>query len=145
MNSSGPTPDPAASSSVNTRGQLTQSRCRGGASNIISSNSTTFEGSCSALGYILGMRVEKFQRKLPFHQFTENVYFYTVAEYKDGINLYPLFKHFEDPMDNLASEIPIKPEIDKDANPAIAEAEKEVLKKEIKQFVQRKLTLRRNM
>ena len=143
--SSGPNPDPVPSSTTNTRGRSTQNRRRGGTNNINPSNPTTFEGSCSALGRVLGMRVERFQRKLPFHQFTEKVYFYIVAEYKDGSDLYPLFKHFEDPMDALANEMPVKPEVFEDTNPSIVEAEKEVFKEEIKQFVQRKLTLRRNM
>ena len=48
-------------------------------------------------------------------------------------------------MDALANEMPVKPEVFEDTNPSIVEAEKEVFKEEIKQFVQRKLTLRRNM
>ena len=145
VTNSGPNPDPAPSSTANVRGRSTQNRRRGGTNNVNPSNPTTFEGSCNALGCVLGMQVERFQRKLHFHQFMEKVYFYIVAEYKDGSDLYPLFKHFEDPMDFLASEMPVKPEISEDTDPSIAKAEKEVFKKEIKQFVQRKLNLRRNM
>ena len=65
------------------------------------------------------MRVERFQRKLPFLQFTEKVYFYIGVEYKDGSDLYHLFKHFDDPVDFLASEMPVKPEISEDADPSI--------------------------
>ena len=126
--SSGPTTDPATNSTANARGWSTQNRRREGSNNVTPSNPTTFEGSCNALGCVLGMRVERFQRKLPFHQFTKKVYFYIVAEYKDGNNIYPLFKRFEDPMDFLASEMPVKPEISEGTDPAIAEAEKEVFK-----------------
>ena len=107
VTSSGPNPDPVPSSTANARGRSTQNRQRGGTNNVNPSNPTTFEGSCNALGCVLDMIVERFQRKLPFHQFTEKVYFYIVAEYKDGSDLYPLFKHFKDPMDALASEMPV--------------------------------------
>ena len=145
MITSGATPEPATSSSAVPRNRPNQNRRRGGTNNITPSNHSNFDGSCSTLNCVLGMRIEKLQNKLPFHQFTEKIYYHIVAEYKDGSDMYPLFKHLKDPYTDLSSYMPIKGELDPDEDAAVVEAEREIYKEEIKQFVQRKLTLRRNI
>ena len=57
------------------------------------------------------IRVEKFDKKLPYHQFIEKVYFYMVSNYKDGGDLYPLFTSLIYPLNTLVTQHrPIKPE-----------------------------------
>ena len=66
------TPDLARSSTTHWN-RSGQSRCAE-KHNVISTNLVTYEGECKNLGFILGLRVEGFNKKLPFHQFVEKVY-----------------------------------------------------------------------
>lgn len=91
------------------------------------------------------MWAEKLHKKLSFHQFTEEAYYHIVSEYKDGGDLFSLFKHLGNPYNDLAKDMPIKPELDKEGDQSVVETENEIYKEEIKQFVQHKLKLRRNM
>ena len=143
---SGAVPDPIPSSSTSQRPRQGNGRRRTGGNNIISSNPITYEGSDPTLGYVLAMRVEKFHKKLPFHQFTEKAYYHMVATVKDGADLYPLFKELKDPQsDLLKNNMPVKPDLDEDEEDSVVETETAIYNEEIKQFVQRKLNLRRNM
>ena len=110
----------------------------------VQANPTNFEGSSGTLNCVLGMKAEKLHKKLPFHQFSEKVYYHIVSEYKDGGDLYSLFKNLGDPYDDIAKDMPVKPELDDDEDQSVIDTENEIYKEEIKQFVQRKLTLRRN-
>ena len=143
VTSSNPTPDTTTSRPPQTR------RRNNNNINVLSTNPAGYEGECPAHGSILGMRVEKFHKKLPFHQFTEKTYFYIVTNYKDGGDLYPLFNGMEDPLKVLIKRHkPVKPEPssdEEDDDSSLDSVDKEIYREEVKQFVQRKLNLRRNM
>ena len=70
-------------------------------SNSSVSNPSNYEGECSDLGVILALRIERFNKKIPFHQFIEKVYFYIVTNFKDGGDLYPLFHGLTNPVELL--------------------------------------------
>ena len=91
------------------------------------------------------MRVEQLNKKLPFHQFVEKVYYHAVTTYKDGGDLHPLFFEFENPLNSLVNKHwPIKREPVDYKDETVDEVDLEIYKEEIKQFMQRKLNLRRN-
>ncbi len=126
------TPDVVTSSSSAGRGRV-QNRRRN--TTHIQSNATNFEGSSGTLNCALGMKAEKLHKKLPFHQFSKKVYYHIVSEYKDGGDLYSLFKNLGDLYDDIAKDMPIKPELDDDEDQSVIDTEKEIYKEEIKQFV----------
>ena len=96
-------------------------------------NAANFEGDCPTLSAVLGLRVERLNKKLPFHQFIEKVYYLVVSTYKDGGDLHPLFFDLESPLDSLVSKHrPIKPEpVDKE-DETVDEVDHEIYKEEIK-------------
>ena len=68
-----------------------------------------------------------------------------MSEYKDSGDLYSLFKNLGNPYDDIARDMPIKPDLDDDEEQSVIDTENKIYMEEIKQFVQHKLTLRRNM
>ena len=113
--------------------------------NINPTNAANLEGDCPSLSAVLGLRVERLNKKLPFHQFTEKVYFHAFSTYKDGGDLHPLFFDFDDPLNSLVTKHrPINPEPISNEDESIDEVDPEIYKEEIKQFIQRKLNLQRN-
>ena len=71
---------------------------------VILTNPVNYEGETKGVGAVVGLRYEKFHKKLPFSQFVDKVYFYVISNYKHGGDLKPIFKNLEDPM----SEFEIK-------------------------------------
>ena len=65
---------------------------------VISSNSIGYNGETKGVGAVLGLRYEKFNKKLPFSQFVDKVYYYVISNFKDGGDLKPIFKKLQDPM-----------------------------------------------
>ena len=109
------------------------------------SNLSTFKGECSDLGVILALQIEHFNKKLPFHQFIEKEDFYIVTNFKDRGDLYLLFHGLINLVDTiLKKHKPIKP-LKKEDNGASDDVDLEIYKEEIKEFVQRKMNLHRNM
>ena len=100
-------PDPVPSSGNAGKTNAVQNRQgnnRRRQNNVNPVNAQNFEGDCPSLSTVLGLRVERLNKKLPFHQFVEKVYFYAVSTYKDGSDLHPLFFNFEDPLNSLITK-----------------------------------------
>ena len=57
---------------------------------MIYTNSATYEGKCTELCFVLGLRVERFNKKHRYHQFSKNAYYHIVLNFKDGGYLHPL-------------------------------------------------------
>ena len=67
------------------------------ANDVQASNPISFDGDVTDFGSVLGMRLEKFTKKVPFQQFKKKVYNYVITHYTDVVDLMPLFKRNEDP------------------------------------------------
>ena len=135
-------PDAAPSSGNASETNLTQTRQGGNRqrpNTINPTNAANFEGDCPTLSAVLGLRVERLNKKLPFHQFIEKVYYHAVSTYKDRGDLHSLFFDLENPLDSLVSTYqPIKPEPVDNNDETVDEVDHEIYKEEIKQFVQNK-------
>ena len=55
------------------------------------SNPTNYEGETPEIGCVIGMKYKKFDRKVPFETFLENMNNYAITNLKDGATLQPLF------------------------------------------------------
>ena len=88
---------------------------------------------------MLGLCYEKFHKKLPFNQFVDKVYFYVLANYKDGGDLKPVLKRFEDPMNEFENKHMPSPI----HNPS--DIQKEIQKKRVKQYVGQEMLLKSNL
>ena len=127
-----------------------QSRSRGNQNSrrrnnrIISINSQSYQGECEDIGYILALRSEKFDKKVQFQVFLEKLGTYRVSNLKDGDDIQPLFATLTDPSDNFTSKYkPTKPEYGDTGE--TNEVDIEIYREEVKQFVQRKINMRRNL
>ena len=109
------------------------------------SNPTSYVGENESVGVILALRSERFDKKVSFQEFMDKIANYVVTNYKDGGDIQPLFVDLVDPTSDFqAKNKPVKPESNQDEeNPD--EVDLEIYKEEVKQFVQRKMNLRRNM
>ena len=109
------------------------------------SNPTSYVGENESVGVILALRSERFDKKVSFQEFTDKVANYVVINFKDGGDIQPLFTDLIDPTSEFqAKNKPIKPEgNEEEENPD--EVDLEIYKEEVKQFVQRKMNLRRNL
>ena len=109
------------------------------------SNPTSYVGENEAVGVILALRSERFDKKVSFQEFTDKVANYVVTNFKDGGDIQPLFTDLIDPTSEFqAKNKPIKPEEnEEEGNPD--EVDLEIYKEEVKQFVQHKMNLRRNL
>ena len=58
---------------------------------IISTNTQSFQGECDDIGYIMGLRSEKFNKKVQFQVFLEKLGTYIVSNLKDGGDVQPLY------------------------------------------------------
>ena len=56
------------------------------------SNPITYKGDNLDIGCVIGMRYEKFHKKVPFETFVDNMDNYAMSNLKDGASLRPLFK-----------------------------------------------------
>ena len=93
----------------------------------------------------MALQIEQFSKKVPFHLFIEKVYFHIVTNFKDGGDLYPLFHELTNPTNILLKKHkPTKP-VKREDNESMDDVDVEIYKKEIEQFVQRKMNLQRNM
>ena len=111
---------------------------------IITTNFQTYQGECEDIGYILGLQSEKFNKKVQFQVFLEKLGTYIVSNLKDGGDIQPLYTTLSDPNENFASKHkPIKPESNETGE--LDEVDPEIYRKEVKQFVQRKINMRRNL
>ena len=109
------------------------------------SNPTSYVGENESVGIILALRSERFDKKVSFQEFTDKVENYVVANFKDGGDIQPLFVDLIDPTGEFqVKNKPIKPKTNEDdENPD--EVDLEIYKEEVKQFVQQKMNLRRNL
>ena len=71
---------------------------------VILSKPISDDGEAKGVGAVLSLCYKKFHKKLPFGQFVDKVFFYVLANYKDGGDLKPIFKKFEDPMSEFESK-----------------------------------------
>ena len=87
---------------------------------------------------------EKFDKKVQFQVFLEKLGTYIVSNRKDGGDIQPLYANLTDPSDNLVAKYkPAKPEYDVSGD--VDEVDMEIYREEVKQFVQRKTNMRRNL
>ena len=108
------------------------------------SNPSIYEGKCSNLGVVLALQIKPFNKKVSFHKFIEKAYFYIETNFKDGGCSHPLLHGLTNPTSILLKKHnPTKPLKREDGEP-IGNVNIEIYKKEIKQFVQRKINLQRN-
>ena len=87
--------------------------------------------------------MKQFDKKVSFQEFSDKVANHVVTNFKDGGDIQPLFVDLIDPTREIqVKNKPIKPETNEDEeNPD--EVDLEIYKEEVKQFVQRKMNLRR--
>ena len=129
-------------------GTRTQGRQTGGnrrrQARPVSINNQTYAGESEDLGYILALRSERFDKKVPFQIFMERLATYVVSNLKDGGDIQIIFTELKDPTKSF-NELhkPIKPETSE--GDELDEVDLEIYKEEVKQFVQRKMNLRRNI
>ena len=110
----------------------------------ITSNSFSYKGQCEEIGVLLALRSEKFDKKVRFQVFIENSSTYVISNLKDGGDIQCMYKDFKDPTANFQSmNKSIKP--DPSTDPNVDEVDVDLYKEEVKQFVQRKMNLRRNI
>ena len=106
---------------------------------VILSNSIGYDGETKGVGAVLGLCYEKFNKKLPFSQFVNKVYYYVISNFKDGGDLKPIFKKLQDPMSEFETKhMPLAIE-----NPN--DIQKEIQKERVKQYVAREMLLKSNM
>ena len=104
---------------------------------IITTNAQSYQGECEDIGYIMGLRSEKFDKKVQFQVFLEKLGIYIVSNLKDGGDIQPLYNTLSDPnIDFAAKHKPIKPESGERGE--ADEVDHEIYCEEVKQFVQRK-------
>ena len=63
------------------------------------SNPINYEGECSEVGAILGLKVEKFNKKASYEVFIEKVSNYIVKKYTDGADIKTLLIEGKDPVE----------------------------------------------
>ena len=69
---------------------------------------------------------------------------YIVSNLKDGGDIQPLYANLSDPNDNFITKYkPVKP--DQSETGKVDEVDMEIYREEVKQFVQRKTNMRRNL
>ena len=109
------------------------------------SNPTSYVGKNESVGIILALRLEHFDKKVSFQEFTDKVANHVVANFKDGGDIQPLFMDLIDPTREFqVKNKTIKPETNEDEENS-DKVDLEIYKEEMKQFVQRKMNLRRNL
>ena len=136
------TPAADAPANVRTTRRNRNRRSQNVSSQIAMTNPSTYEGDYPAVGAILALRLEKFDKKLAFEQFVDKVCMYVVTTLKDGGDMQILFREMKDPLLHLNSNYKPKKPID-DKAPDYSE-DLDLYKAEITAFTQRKLNLRRN-
>ena len=111
-----------------------------------SSNPTSYTGKNECIGVILALRTKCFDKKASFQEFADKVSNYVVSNFKDGRDIQPLFVDLIDLTKEFQNKNkPVKPgEGDSEENP-MDEVNQEIYKKEVKQFVQGKMNLRKNL
>ena len=78
------TPAADAPANVRTTRRNRNRRSQNVSSQIAMTNPSTYEGDCPAVGAILALRLEKFDKKLAFEQFVNKVCMYVETTLKDG-------------------------------------------------------------
>ena len=105
---------------------------------VVLANPIGYEGDAPEVGAILGLKYERFHKKVPFSQFVEKVYGYVLSNFKDGGDMKAVFKDFKDPLVALqTNHMPLAIE---DPN----EIEKEIQRERVRQYVSREVNVRRN-
>ena len=145
MSSSEPSPMPDQGTASN---PSSSSRRGGGArrrqQRQISNNPTSYTGQCEEIGAILALRSERFDKKVQFQVFMEKMDTYVISNLKDGGDIQCVFTDMKDPTNAFQdANKPVKPA--KDDFGGVDEVDQEIYKEEVKQYVQRKINLRRNM
>ena len=136
-----PTPDPSTNPVKS--GSMPRQPQRRRQQRPTTSNPTSYVGENKSVSIILALRLEQFDKKVSFQEFSDKVANHVVTNFKDGGDIQPLFVDLIDPTREIqVKNKPIKPETNEDEeNPD--EVDLEIYKEEVKQFVQRKMNLRR--
>ena len=110
------------------------------------SNPTSYTGKNESIGVILALSAERFDKKVLFQEFVDKVSNYVVSNFKDGRDIQPLFVILIDPTKEFQRKNkPVKPEEDNSNENPMDKVDQEIYKEEVKQLVQRKMNLRRNL
>ena len=139
-------PSPVESSQQRTNGgvrnRLGTSRRR--QTRNITNNPTNYSGQCEDIGCLLALRSERFDKKVQFQVFMEKMGNYVISNLKDGGDIQCVFHELKDPTEKfLLTHKPVK--LPQDELGGVDEVDKGIYKEEVKQFVQRKINLQRNI
>jgi hypothetical protein len=109
---------------------------------VQTSNPRNYAGAIPDINGVLGLKYEKFDKKLQFQSFMDKAGNYVLSTFKDGGDIMPLFSKLEDPKSLFdASYRPV----------ALTEEDKEdqlsvdIYKEKIKLFISRDSNLKRNL
>ena len=73
--------------------------------NFHSFNPITFEGDTKEIGVVVGLKMDKFHKKVPFETFAEKLQNYVISNFKHGADLQPIFYNLSDPKPILNRKI----------------------------------------
>ena len=91
------------------------------------------------IGLLSWFCYEKFNKKLPFSQFVDKVYYYVISYFKECGDLKPIFKKLQDTMSKFETKhMPSAME-----NPN--NIQKEIQKEQVKQYIACEMLLKSNM
>ena len=92
----------------------------------------------------MAQRLERFDKKVQYQVFIEKVTNYVISNLKDGGDIQTVYTELKDPTNNFQEQNkPIK--LLPDDFGGIDEVHQEIYKEEVKQFVQQKINIRRNV
>ena len=103
---------------------------RGQSNQVQLSNPPTFIGDNEDIGCVLGLRHERFTKKVPFESFTEKVYNHVITNFKDGISLQPVLLYLKEPFEKF--NIKKKP---KDLPDEHTKADESIYNAKIKRYI----------
>ena len=107
---------------------------------IIATDTVSYQGECEDFGYIIALRPERFDKKIQYQTFLKKIRNYVTLNLKDRGDIYPLYTDLKDPTPIFQeTHKPTKPETD------VYDIDLEIYSEEVKQFVQRKMNMRRNL
>ena len=100
-----------------------------------------FEGKNSIVGAVLGLKLEKIDKKLPFDAFQEKMSNFIVVEMAGGIDVVPIIKRMVDPRTILDRKAPE----DLEESDLSNQTKDSMHNERLKMFVKRELKLEENV
>lgn len=66
-----------------------------------------FEGENSSIGVVIGLKSERFNKKVVFSTFVENLKNHILTNFDDSKDMMPILDNLKDPIDQIKREQPI--------------------------------------